>query len=160
MRRLLLAFALVSSIAAAQSQARYEPDWRFYEKDGQPRSGMLAWIAPYNVPEVYEQWWHEIADCEGFSLPPEHSLIRFYAVNAPLFLPVSMLGYASQGIHLLALTDPIKREIYLGLSYVLREELVKHEMLHVILWEHGYRLGERHPPEFFEKCGIHPTGNP
>lgn len=149
--------ASCGNVELAMAQARYAPDWKFFEKDGSPRSASISWIGAYDQPAIYEQWWHEIADCEGLPLPSEHTRVQFYSVNADLFLPA---GYRDNGVQFLGMTYPDLLEIYVGTRYVLRKGLVTHETLHIILAYNGKRLGAEHPPDFFEVCGLHATATP
>lgn len=111
-------------------------------------------VTEYTPPFVYHQWWAEIADCEGFPVPDsaqEHS-VQFFSVPASLF--AFNIG------SMLAGTFDGEPSIYMGAPYVWEEGIVKHEMLHVILHWAGFEFLNWHPPEFFEKCGIHTYGNP
>lgn len=151
MKKLIVAFLLVFA-SSAQAQ--------FWKRDNAHAEHFIT-MAPvdsldkfweYGQPKVYEQWWHEIADCEHIRLPESHTQVRFFEVNGAAFIPTGALWY-DDGV-----TYPRIDQIYLATPYVFSKEVVMHEMLHWIIWADGYRLFNDHPIEMFETCGIHRLG--
>jgi hypothetical protein len=148
-------------LAAAPLQAQW------FAKDSAHPESFLS-MAPvdslpgyweYGQPKIYERWWNDIAACEsnampeaGITLPANHVDVRFFEVNGRAFMPPAF------GFWLDGATYPVLNEIYLASKMVFNEETVKHEMLHWILWQAGFRMKNFHPKEMFEICGIHRTG--
>lgn len=110
-------------------------------------------IVAYAQPVIYAVWWQEIAECEGLDLPPQLArLVKFYEVKAQNFIPV---GEQAD----LGATFPREMQIFLASPYVWNPKLVKHEMLHILLWVNGLNFGPYHPAEFFDVCGLAPWGS-
>lgn len=117
----------------------------------------------YIPDKVYDRWWHEIADCEGLTLPPLYSSVRWYQINALVFAdsvtasadetagkPVSWLA---AGSYLLEL------QIFVALPYRYTEEIIKHEMLHWLLFWNGISMGG-HPAPYYGRCGVRERYSP
>lgn len=151
MKKLIVALLLVFA-STAQAQ--------WWKRDNAHPEGFIQ-MAPvdslpkfweYGQPKIYETWWKEIAACEHIKLPESHNRVRFFEVNAAAYIPTGFVFWVDGA------TYPTISEIYLATPYVFSEEVVKHEMLHWIIWADGYRLVDQHPIEMFEICGIHQTG--
>lgn len=151
MKKLIVAFLLVfASTAHAQWWAGDEAHPENFQR--MAPVDMLEPYREYRQKKIYETWWREIAECEGLELPGSYKQVRFFHVNGRAFMP------AEYPVWLDGLTYPKIGRIYVATPYIFSEALVKHEMLHWILWALGYRLTDQHPVEMFEKCGIHIQG--
>lgn len=122
------------------------------------RPGYTNTTIEYPQPDLYEGWWHEIADCESLPLPPQHSQVRFFALSAREFWPLVSPGWAIG----YAMTP--RGEILLAFPYIADPTTVKHEMLHFLLyWNHETK--ETHPIDRFGvdgigMCGVVPYRRP
>jgi hypothetical protein len=138
------------------AQTREPPAMPYFKLDGDADKLAPAfnWWFELNPPPVYDRWWHEVADCERLPLPPDYKKVRFFAVNAKYFAPANEPGdttdIATTAVGYNWQAGP---EIWLVLPVRMLEWLVKHEMLHQLMKWAGEQAG--HPPERFEKCGLH-----
>lgn len=115
---------------------------------------LKAEIFPYSQPQIYNDWWQEIADCEGFELPDGYEKVQFFAVNAEDFVPVAPFPMQTD----YAATFPEAGQIFMSQPLIWSKKVVSHEMLHWILWQNGLDFGRYHPAEFFDICGLAPWG--
>lgn len=96
----------------------------------------------YAPPQMYSRWWDEVQACSGLSgnlegwswiaVPGDGFLVKG---NGPF------PGYA-------AVED---NNILVLVKYVWNDQLVKHEMLHALIWIARKEIG--HPAEF-DTCGL------
>lgn len=114
----------------------------------------LPWFSEYKQPAIYKEWWKDIATCEGFDPLPDSvtSRIQFFQLNATSF------KYDDSDDAVLAVSFMDDGQIYVGAPYIWWRNIIRHEMLHVILWYYGIRLGNFHPSQLFEACGLHRGG--
>lgn len=124
------------------------------------RPGWKLVLLEYPEPPEYERWWHEIADCEGLPLPPEHLNVRYFAVNGREFV-IPDIYYWVRGLANWAIgySLPEKGEMYLAFPYLDEEYLFKHEAVHFLQFWAGEQAG--HPVsrigvDGIGKCGIVP----
>ena len=119
---------------------------------------VLAWpekaeIFPYSQPAIYDDWWHEIADCEGLALPADYAKVQFFAVNDSAFVPAAL-----PLLSVYAVTFAAEDQIFISEPLIWTAHLIKHEMMHWILKRNGFDFGPWHPAEFFTRCGLAPWG--
>jgi hypothetical protein len=108
-------------------------------------------VTEFTPPAIYEKWWKEIAECEKIPQPGIMAkTVVWVQVNSHTFRIGLQRGSA------FGFTDPERVTIYLALPSVLEEEVVKHEMVHMLDYWHGEDEGEDyHPQDRFEVCGLH-----
>jgi len=163
MRILILAIAL---LFAAPAAARAQSAKQFKTPDSASKvSETLAWASEYLAPEIYEKWWREIAACEKLPLPLAHYQVRFYQVNAWRFYDLAhpMYGIDFFGKKVLmwavGLSYGKDLEMYLALPHIYEEIILKHEMIHFLMYWAGEKPDKTlsdpwHPPARFETCGV------
>jgi hypothetical protein len=149
-KKLIVLLMLVAAPLQAQWFSRNGAHPEKFQRMGAVDSLPAYW--EYGQPKIYAQWWTEIAKCEDLPLPDSRKDVRFFEVNGKVFMPAGFMFWLDGA------TYPASNEIYLTSLYVLDEAVVKHEMLHWLLWDAGFRLKSFHPIEMFETCGIHRTG--
>lgn len=111
-------------------------------------------LAEYSQPFAYSVWWGEIASCEGFPVPTQKQQlsVQWFRVESGFFwMDSPILG-------MLAGTYDQEPSIYIGAPYVWEKALIQHEMMHMVLHWNGFEMGNYHPPEIFESCGLHTYG--
>lgn len=109
-------------------------------------------IVQYSPPAIYAIWWQEIADCEGLDAHANlYHFVQFFEVRGTEFYPQGMSS-------VLGATFAKDAQIFIASPYIWDESLIKHEMLHALLWLNGFNFGPWHPAEFFMQCGVHPWG--
>jgi hypothetical protein len=112
----------------------------------------LDWIGEYEALEPYHRWWKEVAACAGIPLPPAGpDSVRFFYINAPDFAPIptdkpdrmmSGVTYAAQ------------QQIYMSVLDLRNEGLLKHEMLHQLLYWWGEIKWDDDTRLEFVRCGL------
>lgn len=99
-------------------------------------------ILQYNAPQIYRNWWNEVKSCSGISGVPDSSF------NALKWVSVDSDGFMAMGSGpYIGYTYAWDKEIWVLNRYKLNELLIKHELLHYLLWESGDRNGT-HQIEF------------
>jgi hypothetical protein len=101
----------------------------------------------YKPPHIYERWWIEISRCTGLPITKaSREAVKFKYVMADGIMfpnvPMVFVGYA-------ALWENV---IYVTFDNVSNVKVVKHEMIHMLMWHNG--LGAGHPPKFFKRCKV------
>jgi hypothetical protein len=140
--------ALPAITSKVQGQQRMPPVLEFGV-----RPGYSPILLEYPAPPMYEDWWKEIAACEGLPLPPEHVQVQFVALSAREFFPLDDPGWAIGYAHVWS------GQLYLAFPYIGDKTIVMHEMLHFLLWWSEGRLGhseERYGKKDIGKCGVVP----
>jgi len=102
---------------------------------------MTQLAEPYEKPDQYYEWWQEVAQCSGYEVTEaELDSIDFWHVNAPSFIAKGIPGFTGYAYVKL-------NEIYVIRALKNDKEVIKHEMLHFILWwrKEGYEGG--HPED-------------
>ncbi len=98
----------------------------------------------YETPEQYYGWWDEIGTCSEYEVTVEElDSIEFFFIRAETFMVNGEVGYIAYAfVH--------DDQIFIVDSKKDEEYIVKHEMLHFILWwfYDGYSDTGGHPPEF------------
>lgn len=146
-RLAILAAMLFAS--AANAQQRPPAQHKAYDKDMNPVA-----VTEYSAPFIYSVWWGEIASCEGFPVPTQKQQrsVQWFSVASSFF------GLDNPIFGMLAGTWDEEPSIYMGAPYVWEKGTVEHEMMHMVLRWNGFEMGNYHPPEIFEVCGIHTYG--
>jgi len=105
----------------------------------------------YHPPAIYKTWWKEIEKCTNLPISDaSENAIKFYYVDAHSFyfdnLSIQFVGYTFAPTH----------RIYIVYRDITNPRIVKHEMIHVLMYEHG--LPEGHPKNLFrDDCKVdHP----
>jgi hypothetical protein len=99
-------------------------------------------VQQYAPPAEYAEWWAAVEKCSGLTASAEGW--SWIAVPGDGFLVKGrgpFPGYAAVEDH----------NFLVLRKYVFNESLVKHEMLHAVLWMNG--RGDGHPEEF-NTCGL------
>lgn len=164
MKRLLLALALAASSLQAQAGDSRHVEFHFAVPDTLARvSIVLPMVSEYLPPADYDRWWHEIAACEGLSLPPRYVRVRFFQVNAVHFYNRDQPYVSRDPLTGKALKGWSIGQSYLTLGIVFfalphkdEELVVKHELLHFLLYWAAVPAGENggHPKPYFQRCGM------
>lgn len=131
---------------------------------GTPRgmvSPMFARVSEYYPdPAVYEQWWREIAACQGLPLPPQHVLIAWVQVNAIHFVDADRDQPDSLGRYHWVIGKSYLELgiIMIAMPYLYTEEAIKHEMTHFLIYWSGEWTTSDHPRLHFDgRCGVYET---
>ena len=99
-------------------------------------------IAYYQSPLIYKNWWKEVKECSGVSSVSDSlfNSLKWISVDSDGFMAMGHGPY-------MGYTYAWDNEIWVLERYKTDERLVKHEMLHYLLWNSTPRvLG--HPIEF------------
>lgn len=102
-------------------------------------------VAYDSVPAIYNKWWKEIQDCAGVK-GMKLKKIHWFEVHSVFYCPIVRycLGWwKAKG-----------QEIFILQNLVREESLIKHEMLHEILWAKDIDRKFMNHNEFFKKCGL------
>lgn len=103
------------------------------------------------TPQIYEQWWREIAACEALPLPPEHRDVVWVVVPANEF----KVSGDSLNRTFNALTMSPWVRIFINQSGLFNRGLVTHEQVHALLfWAYGQKYVTKHPEPYYSKCGL------
>lgn len=97
---------------------------------------------------IYYEWWQQVEACA--ELPGDMTRIRWTVANR------SYLALVSDSTHLLlAMYRPKEQQILIGLVWVADPNVIRHEMLHAILDQHGLlKDDDQHPEQYFiHDCG-------
>lgn len=103
--------------------------------------------------ERYDRWWHEIAACESLRLPPFYFLVQFYQLNAPAFQDVKDTVAIRKNRWAIGESFVLEGQMFIALPYIYDEVVIKHEMLHFLLFWNRV-LDRDHPADRFEICGM------
>lgn len=118
----------------------------------------LPMVSEFKQPKIYNRWLKTLTECEGVPMPPQEELdrLQFLVVNSELFKTDSASSLYYGGVafsrhHL----------IILALPYINDSSVVKHELMHFVLW---YDYGDKythnpymHSDEYFTKCSLKPS---
>jgi len=112
----------------------------------------LDWVGLYDQLEPYTRWWKETATCAGV---PLHSArvdsVQFYYVNAADFLPTP----TDKPDHMVAaVTYAAREQIFLSVLHLRNESVVKHEMMHQVLYWWGEPDWDNDARIEFKRCGL------
>jgi predicted SprT family Zn-dependent metalloprotease len=101
-----------------------------------------------NPPAVYEKWWKEIMQCSHLYISNrvKHK-IEFWNVAGSTFAIAQDTSDWLDGVSILW-----AQKIYLRHDQIGTEKLVKHEMLHMLLWNTSGLMNGH--PEVFNKCKV------
>lgn len=106
-------------------------------------------IAVRQVPPapLYDRLWWTVQVCSGLTITEaERAEWTISAAPGDGFFPpggrTPAVGYTAVERHNIVVLE----------KFVVREQLLKHEMLHAIIWENFHIVG--HPMEYFEPCGL------
>ncbi|MDP9202351.1 MAG: hypothetical protein M3P26_10540 [Gemmatimonadota bacterium] len=144
---------LLAAPAAAGAQTRH-----FTVPDSLHKlEAALPWGSQYLADAKYDRWWHEIAECERLPLPSVYATVRFFQINAIHFYdadrPTFVLFAGELRVQwAVAMSFLWTGEIWVGLPYINEEVVIKHEMVHFLMYWAGEPGG--HPPARFETCGV------
>lgn len=107
----------------------------------------------YYLDSTYDRWWHEVADCEGVPLPDIYQLVRYVLINYAYFdLPAD--DPAPPGSGILGHSFVAEWQMFIAIPYRYDPEVVKHEMMHFLLYW-ARRANGGHPAMYFNgRCGF------
>jgi hypothetical protein len=124
-------------------------------------SVMLPIVSEYLMTEEYDRWWHEIAECEGLWLPIDYMRVRYFQVNAvhfydkdhpSLFRGIDGVTYVNWAVGTSYLAEGA---MFIALPNREEPYVVKHEMLHFLLYWNGIPPGkDQHPAPYYTQCGM------
>ena len=153
MRRILLTIVpfLFPIILSAQQTTPSAPEFDSTAKIANIiRENPDEVAAYYSPPSVYFKWWKEVRVCTNTKDVPEK---RFYDLK---WAHVRADGFLASGRGpYIGYTYAWLNEIWIIDDRVLDKQVVKHEMLHFLLWNQG-KVAADHPPIFF-KCNLMPS---
>jgi hypothetical protein len=112
----------------------------------------LDWVGLYEQLENYRGWWKETAACARV---PLHSArvdsVQFYYVNAVDFLPTPT---DKPNAMVAAVSYAASEQIFLSVLHLKNEIVVKHEMMHQILYWWGEPDWNNDARVEFKRCGL------
>lgn len=104
-------------------------------------------VRPFHTPEIYARWWKEIMKCTGLYINTEHrKSVRWIYVKADAFI---FNGYYMPFDGYSLVRD---NQLLIVWNGVTNEKLVKHEMIHFLMYHNGIEAG--HPDKYFVKCQV------
>jgi hypothetical protein len=103
-------------------------------------------------PTVYSQWWLDVMRCSGLTMPAEaRASVKYYWVLGHNGFAISWIP-ASRG-RFDGYSEVWSNRMYLNLDGATNPNLVKHEMLHFLMYHNGITAG--HPKRLFvDRCGL------
>lgn len=112
----------------------------------------LEWAGLYEQLEPYRRWWQEIATCAGIPLPSARpDSVQFFYINAPDFAPTPT---DKPGRMVSGVTYAAREQIFMSVLQLRNEKLVKHEMLHQLLYWWGEVKWDDDARVEFTQCGV------
>ena len=159
MRRLLFILGLILTfVTTANAQVDALP---IVVGDTTRLNESFGMIGEYPRPPIYDIWFKRIADCEGFTLPPQEEIDKLH------YLVVNSENFSDDTSKTKKYIDKPKYDgmiserqhvIILRLASTFDYAVVAHEFLHYLLWfNYGDRYLPRnksHPSKYFGRCGI------
>lgn len=115
----------------------------------------LDWIGLYDQLAPYARWWKETADCAGIPLPASRpDSVQFYYVNAVDFAPIPT---DKPNRMVVGVTYASREQIFLSVVDARNEIVVKHEMMHQILYWWSQPDWDDDARAEFDRCGLRPV---
>jgi hypothetical protein len=112
----------------------------------------LDWVGLYDQLEPYARWWKETATCAAVPLNGARvDSVQFYYINAADFLPTPT---DKPNRMVAAVTYAAREQIFLSVLHLRNEVVVKHEMMHQILYWWGESDWDNDARTEFKKCGL------
>lgn len=112
----------------------------------------LDWVGLYDQLEPYARWWKETATCARIPLHTARvDSVQFYYVNAADFLP-SPTDKPNRMVA--AVTYAAREQMFLSVRHLRNEIVVKHEMMHQILYWWGEPDWDNDARIEFKRCGL------
>jgi hypothetical protein len=112
----------------------------------------LDWIGLYEQLAPYARWWKETADCAGIPLPESRpDSVQFYYVNAIEFAPIPT---DKPNRMVVGVTYAYTEQIFLAVVHARNEKIVKHEMMHQILYWWREPDWDDDARAEFKRCGL------
>lgn len=92
-------------------------------------------IAYFQAPLIYKNWWTEVKSCAGVTGIPDSlfNTLKWVSVDSDGFMAMGHGPYWGY-------TYAWDNEIWVLERYKLNERLIKHEMLHYLLWNAPTRI--------------------
>lgn len=150
MRKLFLALLLAIGCSGCVSQIKPIPQPQTFPAGTNVYDNPV--VAEYKAPDIYEKWWQELQECEQMSISrPAQDRIHYYYVMGEYFHMDYFHTYRDTS-QIIGFANIWLDRLYVIKDGVTREGLVKHEMLHFLMWHNGWQVG--HPRELFDKCGV------
>ena len=116
----------------------------------------LDWIGAYDQLQEYELWWKQVADCAGVVLPENRSKsVQFYFVNAVDFAP---LPSDKPPRMVVGVAYAASEQIYVSVFRIRSERIIKHEMIHQLLYWWGEPTWDDDARQEFKRCGVTMSG--
>jgi hypothetical protein len=148
----LLAALFLTPFASFASAQRPAVMTSFRHVSTQKEIPSLDWIGLYDQLSPYARWWRETADCAGIPLPTARlDSVQFYFVNAVDFAPwpTDKPNSMVQGV-----TYAAREQIYISILRARDESIVKHEMLHQLLYWYDELDWHDDARVEFERCAL------
>jgi hypothetical protein len=102
-------------------------------------------VTDYDQPPFYDKWWEEISQCSNLPISVEdRHKVHFKAISGDQFT------IGSEKAAFWGFTQYWSNTIYVVLPKLSWEPLIKHEMLHYLMWVNG--LPVNHNPEIYSRC--------
>jgi hypothetical protein len=151
----VLSLSLVLSVPAPSSAQRPPAIKSFRHANTLKEIQSLDWIGLYEQLQPYARWWKETAACAGIPLPPSRiDSVQFYYVNAVAFAPVPT---DKPDRMVMGVTYATREQIVLSVLRVRNEIVVKHEMMHQILYWWSEPDWDDDARAEFDRCGLRPV---
>ena len=107
-------------------------------------------IAYDSIPVIYHQWWKDIQDCAGVKDLKLNRINWFSVKTTPFYV-----GFPCPGAYRCFGWWKAKgHEIFIAHYQMLNEFVIKHEMLHEILWDEKIERKFMQHDKLFIKCGV------
>ena len=112
----------------------------------------MDWIGAYDQLPDYESWWQEAADCAHVLLAKSRSnSVQFYFVNAKDFAP---LPTDKPDRMVVGVTYAASEQIYVSVFSIRSERIIKHEMMHQLLYWWGESDWDDDARDEFKRCRL------
>jgi hypothetical protein len=160
MKLILFLLSLLVGVAVPTQAQHQQPiaKWLFSEDSTGKDSIQVVFLPPFPIvtkiipPMIYDKWWKEIMQCSGLTVPNSLTQnVEFFSVLGKYGFMIEGLDYSNGFFG--GYTMAWKQQIYLAVDEVLDKKVVKHEMLHFLLYNYGN--SENHPALYFkQKCKL------
>lgn len=115
-------------------------------KDWRPDSA----VAYDSVPAIYNQWWKDTQDCAGVKELKLNRINWFSVKTIPIYA-----GFPCPGAYrCFGWWKARGHEVFIAHNQMLNEYVIKHEMLHEILWDENVERKFMEHHKLFQKCGL------
>jgi hypothetical protein len=153
-RYFLIISLLLSMCVSAQPPVKTTPTYPTISSTG-------IELRTFEPPRIYDSWWNDVEQCTGLAISQEKRksvIFRYIAVDGFRLDGAPDMSYDEAGNLVpsifIGMTISKSNSIIVVLAGVLEPMLVKHEMLHYVLWSNN--IIARHPDAngYYQRCGL------